>query len=236
MLEKANEELRQRVEKLKFFAASVVHDIRSPVVGIYGLTKILSARYVNVLDEKGMNYFSCIMETSKSLLSLVDKLNTYIASKETPLEIESIDICELLGVLRGEFSSRLSAQSINLIEPEERREVRADRLCLERMFRNLLDNALKYGGDNLSEIRIEYEELEGYHIFSVSNNGQGMIEKDTDKIFKIFQRSSASNKIEGAGLGLAIVKEIVERHGGRLTVKEGNMAGVTFYCSISRDL
>ncbi len=99
------------------------------------------------------------------------------------------------------------------------------------MFRNFVDNSLKYGGEHLSEIRIGYRELDEFHVFSVSDDGWGISEKDAEKIFQMFQRGSSSSGIKGAGLGLAIVKEIAERHCGEVSVKAGLEKGVTFRAS-----
>jgi PAS domain S-box-containing protein len=236
VLAKANEELRQSGEKLKSFAASVVHDLKSPAIGAYGLTKLLWKQYGDTLDEKGMHYCDQIMKASEHVVELAEKINVYIATKETPLRIEAVDLRELLGTLREEFSSRIAARPIRWLEPVTEIVVRADKLSLLRMFRNFIDNALKYGGDQLSEIRIGYEESDRLHIFSVSDDGQGVSEEDAEKIFEMFQRSSSSLGIEGAGLGMAIVTEIAEKHGGGVSVKAGLEKGVSFSCSISKDL
>jgi PAS domain S-box-containing protein len=235
-LAKANENLRETSEKLKLFAYSVAHDLKSPAIGAYGLTKLLLKQYGNSLDEKGMHYCIQIMKASEHIVDLAEKINMYIATKENPLTIESVKLGEILEVLREEFSSRLVTGSITWLEPEPGIEVRADRVSLLRMFRNYIDNALKYAGEQLSEIRIEYQESDKFHILSVSDDGQGVSEEDAEKIFQMFQRSGRSRGIEGAGLGLSIVREIAEKHGGSVSVQAGLKKGVTFRCSISKDL
>lgn len=235
-LAKANENLRETSEKLKLFAYSVAHDLKSPAIGAYGLTKLLLKQYGDSLDEKGMHYCIQIMKASEHIVELAEKINMYIATKENPLTIESVKLGEILEVLREEFSSRLVTGSITWLEPEPGIEVRADRISLLRMFRNYIDNALKYAGEQLSEIRIEYQESDKFHILSVSDDGQGVSEEDAEKIFQMFQRSGRSRGIEGAGLGLSIVREIAEKHGGSVSVQAGPKKGVTFRCSISKDL
>jgi signal transduction histidine kinase len=105
-----------------------------------------------------------------------------------------------------------------------------------RAFRNFLDNSLKYGGERLSMIWTGYEESEASHIFSFSDNGKGLKEKDSEKIFGAFQRNETSRGVEGAGLGLTIVKEIAEQHGGTVWVEPRSQKGITFYLSISKNL
>jgi signal transduction histidine kinase len=184
-----------------------------------------------------MRYCDQIMGASEHVVELAEKINGFIAAKETPLYIESVDLRKLLSDFKEEFSLQLAARCIEWLEPQEEIAVRADRLSLLRTFRNLIDNALKYGGDRLSEIRIGYEETESCYIFSVSDNGRGMGKEDAEKVFQKFQRSGSSNGIEGAGLGLAIVRETAERHGGSVSIGEGiEGGGVTFRCSFSKNL
>ena len=235
-LAKVNEDLLQSTEKLKSFAYSVMHDLKSPAIGVYGLTKLLRKQYVNSLDEKGIRHCNHIMKASEHIVELAEKINMFIATKETPLTIESVKVGEILKMLKEEFSVRLGSHSVGWFEPEAEIEVRADRLSLLRMFRNFVDNALKYGGDQLTEIRIEYQEWDNFHVFSVSDDGQGVRVEDAERIFQMFQRHVSSSGIEGAGLGLSIVREIAEKHGGSVSVKAGIEKGAIFSCSISRDL
>jgi PAS domain S-box-containing protein len=232
----AEQALQDSSEKLKFFAYSVAHDLKSPAVGVYGLTKLLSKHARNVLDEKGRSYCDQILKVSEHIAALVEKINIYIATKEAAPLIETTSITEILRMLRDEFSSQLSLRRIDWLMPESEVGIKADRLSILRIFRNLIDNALKYGGESLTRISIGYEDSESFHIFSVSDNGKGLKEADSEKIFGLFQRNETSRGVEGAGLGLAIVKEIAEQHGGRVWVEPRGKKGITFYVSISKTL
>jgi light-regulated signal transduction histidine kinase (bacteriophytochrome) len=150
--------------------------------------------------------------------------------------IEGIDLKSMLRILRDEFSARLSIRRIDWLEPECTVAFRADRLAILRVFRNLIDNALKYGGDQLSKICIGYEESEDFHIFSVGNDGAEFKEMDSEKIFGPFQRHESSKGTEGSGLGLTIVKEITERHGGKVWLAPGCHNEITFHVSISKTI
>ena len=233
---RAEEALKDASEKLKLFAYSVAHDLKSPAIGVYGLTKRLSKHAKDVLDEKGRNYCDQILKVSEHIAALVDKINIYIATKEARLSIERIDIGEILQMLKDEFSAQLSIRQIDWRTPETAVKINADRLSILRVFRNLADNSLKYGGDRLSKVWTEYEESEDLHIFSFSDDGKGLKEEDSEKIFGAFQRNETSRGVEGAGLGLTIVKEIAEQHGGEVRVEPRTQKGTTFYISISKNL
>lgn len=229
------QERRRAKEALKLFAHSVVHDLKSPAVGIHGLAKRLHKEFRERLDEKGGRYCDQILKVAEHIAALVDKINVYLATKEARLVIERIGLKEILGELKSEFSPQLSMRRIEWLEPETEVELMADRLSMLRIFGNLIDNALKYGGEHLSTIRIEHEEDEAFHIFSVSDNGQGLRGADAEKLFGLFQRHETSRGVEGAGLGLTIVKEIAARHGGKIWVKPAAGKGTAFYVSLAKN-
>jgi len=233
---RAEEALKDASEKLKLFAFSVAHDLKSPAIGVYGLTKRLSKHAGDVLDEKGKTYCDQILKVTEHIAALVEKINIYITTKETAPLIEKINVTEIFRMLNDEFSAQLSLRRIDLFAPESEVKIKADRLSILRVFTNLIDNALKHGGESLTRISIGYEDSESLHIFSISNNGKGLKPADSEKIFGLFQRDETSRGVEGAGLGLAIVKEIAEQHGGRVWVEPRGKKGITFYVSISKTL
>ena len=232
----AEDSLRNSTKKLKLFAYSVVHDLKSPAIGIHGLTGLLQRRYREILDHQGEKLCDQITKASEQVVSLVEKVNTYIATKEMPLNIEEVDSREVFQMARDEFSTQLGIRRIECLWPEREPHVRADRLALLRVFRNLLDNALKYGGEQLSEIRIRYEESDDFHVFSVCDNGVGVKTEHPEKLFGLFQRHETSKGIDGTGLGLAIVKEIVERHRGEVWAEARSQGGVSFFITLSKKL
>lgn len=112
----------------------------------------------------------------------------------------------------------------------------ADELRVTRIFRNLVDNALKYGGDGLTRIRIGYEDRREFHVFSVGDDGVGMRKEAAGRLFRPFQRQETSKGTEGSGMGLSIAKEIAKRHDGDIWVASEPGRGTTFYFSIAKRL
>jgi light-regulated signal transduction histidine kinase (bacteriophytochrome) len=143
---------------------------------------------------------------------------------------------EVLRMLKDEFSAKVSIRQIAWFEPASAVVFKADRLSMLRVFRNFVDNALKYGGERLSKICIGYEESEDFHVFSVSDDGKGLKVGDYESVFRPFKRHVSSKGVEGAGLGLTIVKEIAEQHGGKVWVEPRAEKGTTFYISSSKNL
>ncbi len=230
------ETLREKKELIKYFAYSISHDLKSPATSLYGLTKRLRDKCATSLGEKGRAYCDQISKTSEHIVGLVDDINAYIVTRETPLSLEKINVKEIIELTRNEFSSRLKQRHIKWSEPETLPEITADKMSLLRVFRNFTDNALKYGGEELLEINVGHEEDESFHVFSFSDDGVGIKEKDNEKIFEIFQRHETSRGTSGSGLGLAIVKEIAQRHQGKAWMANNGRKRTTFYISISKNL
>jgi signal transduction histidine kinase len=234
--EKAEEALVKSSNKIKMFAYSVSHDLKNPAIAVYGLAKRLNRYSKDRLDERGRTYCDQIMKASEHIASLVEKINLYIKTKEVPLSIEKVKLKDIVDTVKEEFAPQLAGRQIRWLEPEVIPEVNADRTSMVRVLRNLVDNALKYGGHDLSEIRISYQESEDTHILSVEDDGIGLRDEDAKTLFGPFKRKRMAGKVEGAGLGLAIVKEIAEQHKGRVWLEPDIKKGAAFHVSISKNL
>jgi signal transduction histidine kinase len=229
-------EIQDYHEKIKLFAYSISHDLKNPLIAINGLTKLIDKHYGDRFDDKWREVCGQIIKESDQALALIEEINVFIKTKETPLNFEQLDSKEIIGQVREEFWTAIASRHINWSEPEYIPKVKADKLSLLRVFRNLVDNALKHGGNDLREIKIGYEESEPYHLFSVSDDGSNIDKEHFEKIFGRFQRRSTAGRPEGLGLGLAIVKEIAEKHGGRAWVERRPEKGVTLYISLAKNL
>jgi signal transduction histidine kinase len=228
--------LQKSAEQIKLFAYSISHDLRSPAIGIYGLAKRLHKKYRDVLDEQAKDYCDQILEGARQIAELAGDINVYVSTKEKPLRPEDVGLDEVLQMVRDEFSAQLDLRQIKWSQPKGSLEIRGDRLSILRALRNLVDNALKYGGDDLSEIKIGYERSDQFHILSVSDDGEGMLGEDGQEIFGPFQRRQTSAGVQGTGLGLAIVSEVAQQHRGKAWFESRAGKGTTFYISLSMDL
>ena len=237
----AYQELQQKIEKLQelnetisLFAYTVSHDLKNPSIATHGLTRLLKKRCYDVLDQKSRQYCEQILRATEGMVTLLDELNAYVKAKEAPLRAELFPLDELLDEIHDEFSQRLKKGKVLLKRPATTGEIKGDKSQFVRILRNLIDNALKYGGKALSEISVTYEEKEDAYVLCVRDNGLGLAPEDIESIFTPFHRLEASKGIEGTGLGLAIVKELTERHGGTLSVESEPGKGVAFRISIPK--
>ncbi|MBU1058714.1 MAG: GAF domain-containing sensor histidine kinase [Proteobacteria bacterium] len=234
---KAEEKLQRSSEKIKLFAYSVAHDLKNPAIATHNLARILNKKFGDALTDRGKNICEQIQRSSEDIASLADKINIFISTKETPLDIRKISLKEVFQILKEEFSSQLNIRSIQWLIPGTIPDIIvADRFSIVRIFRNIIENSLKYGGDGLGKIEIGYRSTADVHIFTVTDDGQGLTAQDPENIFNWFQRKTNSTEIHGTGMGLAIVKEIVALHGGDVWQEPAKPKGVTFCVSLSRHL
>jgi signal transduction histidine kinase len=94
---------------------------------------------------------------------------------------------------------------------------------------NLISNAIKYTQGADARIQVSVRELGKYYEFAIADNGSGIAPEYHKKIWSIFQRLEARDKVEGTGVGLSIVKKIVESRGGQVWLESEVGAGATFY-------
>jgi signal transduction histidine kinase len=230
----ANAALKRSADEIKLFAYSITHDLKNPALVIHYLTKKLSETYEDALDDRGKDYCSRVVACSEQIVALLEKIYTFISAKESPLVLEPVQLSEVLALLRDEFSSQLRSRQVKWLGPDIAPAVVADRLALIRIIRNLVENALKYGGERLTEIQIGYQDSGDEHLISVRDDGAGFKDTEADKIFGLFVRSDSSKGVKGTGLGLAIVKELAQQHKGRVWAELAQGRGATFFVSLSK--
>ncbi|MBW2467300.1 MAG: PAS domain S-box protein [Deltaproteobacteria bacterium] len=235
---KAEEKLKALSEKIKKFSYSMTHDLKNPANVIRWLAESLNKKYRHLLDEKGKEFCEIILSSAKELVFMVEKINSYIATGENLLRPEKFRIFEIMSSLKDEFAPQLSGKNIQLSAYQGTDEIVADKLALMRALRNLVENAIKYGGDKLTEIKIGYRSTESHHLINVSDDGAGIgIAPDKNaEIFTEFKRASSAVGIQGSGLGLAIVQEVAAQHGGKAWLESNMGKWTTFFLSISKQI
>ena len=112
----------------------------------------------------------------------------------------------------------------------------SDRFALEQIFSNLLDNAIKYLRDDVpGKIVIAGEATSERVVYTVSDNGRGIADKDLERVFELFRRSGTQD-VPGEGIGLTYVRMLAQRLGGKIEVTSTIGTGTTFTISLPHDL
>ncbi|MFL0797862.1 MAG: CHASE domain-containing protein [Cellvibrionaceae bacterium] len=219
------------------FLASMSHELRTPLNSIIGFSTRLIKRADKIhLPHRDQDALIAIKRNGLHLLALINDILDISAIEENrlKLQIESFALDELLHDLSDQVS--VLAQEKNLSYSVENvasgLEQVADRRRILQILINLTINAIKYTPNGSVQVIVkpyEYEHASGY-LFTVKDTGVGLTENQLSNLFKRFSRadSRVSDRIEGTGLGLALVKELVDMHGGHLTVHSDIGKGSTF--------
>lgn len=213
---KLEQDLKGHFDRIQRFFYTVAHDLKVPAISAHGLSRRLADKLGPRLSADERQCCEQITRNTGQIFNLVDHINTYIITRKSKLNIEQVRLKDISQKTREDFSIQLKKRNIKWVEPGYLPVIQADKVALHRVFRNLVDNALKYGGEQLCQISIRYSCFPGYHLLSVMNNGEGIDAKDCDTIFELFTRKVQASETQGTGLGLAIVKEIIEQHGGQV--------------------
>jgi signal transduction histidine kinase len=232
-LNAAAAELReeQKIEKLRDdFVATASHELRTPITSIKAYAQILE-RELTAEGKKRSRLAANINRQADKLTRLVGDLLDVRNTRQGTFELHKakFDLDELLDRIVHDF--RVSYPGRNIVRRGSVKYVFADKHRLEQVIVNLLTNAAKYS-DASSTIRLETKSAGKQFTLSVHDHGPGISKTDVANIFKRFYRTADTNQqkqgVSGMGLGLYISQEIIQQHGGKITVTTKVGKGSTF--------
>lgn len=212
------------------YVHTISHDLRSPLTVIQGhaqlLSKILGGP--SVADEVKVS-IEAIRTAARRLNVMIQDLvdSTRLEGGRLEMHHLCVDLCQFVPQLLEANSVSLDTTRVRLVLPETVPRVQADPDRLERVFVNLLSNALKYS-DPSAEVTVRVEPAEQEVLVSVIDRGPGIDPSDLPHIFDRFYRTRGPQKRDSLGLGLYITRMLVEAHRGRIWVHSEPGAGCTF--------
>jgi PAS domain S-box-containing protein len=235
LLNLKTEQLEAANRELEAFAYSVSHDLRSPLRGIDGYSKILTEEYTELLDEDGRFVLGQVRASAQEMGDLIDALLEYSRLGRCRLVRTRVDMNALFKAVFDEIRRSAPHRPLRMdLAPLP--PVQGDVLLLRGVVRNLLGNAFKFTASrDPGTITVGTRnggQRPGETIFFVRDNGAGFDMRYAGKLFGVFQRLHAQDEFPGTGVGLANVKRIVERHGGRVWAEAEAGAGAVFYFTI----
>ncbi|MEK0315729.1 sensor histidine kinase [Cohnella sp. 56] len=243
-LEEGNRELSRIEEERSALLAEVRHDLMTPITSIKGFSKAIMT---GVIADEAPHYASRVYERSLLLEQLIDNVVELSELKAggAPFRFEETPLLPLLRHLCRRYEADADAAGIGLIweepdawpPPDREIVVRLDPVRFERVFANLVSNAVKYTpGDGRITVWAEYGPGEHPHddrvTVHVTDTGMGIAESELAHIFKRRYRVPDTQAGAGSGLGLAICEEIVKRHGGTIGARSRPGAGSDFFLTL----
>ena len=255
-------DLTEANEEIQRFAYIVSHDLRSPLVNIMGFTSELEALRADIFDQirrlsadlenlkaqasdaathseidrLGADFDEAIRFIKTSIGNMDRLINAVLKlSREGRREFrpERVDMDEVLASITATVTHRAVELGAR-IEVAPLPSIETDRLAVEQIFANLVDNALKYGREG-EPLHIEIMgRASGTHvIYDVRDNGRGIDAADHARVFELFRRSGPQDR-PGEGIGLAHVRALVRRLGGTMGLSSTLGQGSTFTVTLPR--
>lgn len=226
-------QLHRLEEQRKDLIRTVSHDLRNPLAIIHAHARFL-IRNLEKAGWKGNELSSAeaIVTGAQRMEGIIRDLvyATLLEDGQVRLENRPVALSYFLSDLLQRSSSAMEVGRVKVEVPADLPPVSVDPNYLERVFMNLLSNALKYSPDD-AEIRIGACRSDGEMVISVSDRGRGIGQQDVRRIFERYYRAEGAGSAEGIGLGLYITRMLVEAQGGRIWVESELGKGSTFYFS-----
>ena len=225
--EKVSIELENQNAELERFAYTVSHDLKSPLVTIKGFVGLLGKDIAENNAERITYDFEKINSAADTMEKLLSDLLELGRVGRVMGEAVICDLSEIAATAIDMVDSELRARQIEIVV-EELPSVMGDPTRLLEVFLNLLENAIKFIGDQaLPRVHIGTQECDGMVCCFVQDNGIGIEEAYHDHVFGLFERLDVN--VDGTGIGLALVKRIVEVHGGEIWIEsDGSNQGSRF--------
>lgn len=226
---------QQRLTQLKNeFISNVTHELKTPITTVGVALEALSDFEALRDPAKTREYLALSKLELDRLSLLVDKVLrlSMFEQQEQRLQMEPLDLLVLLRQVIAAMTLQAErAGAVIRFEPPEAGDftVSGDRLHLSSVIFNLLDNALKYGGEK-PEIRVTLEKTADIVRFSVQDNGIGIAPEYQSKVFDKFFRVPSGDRhdVKGHGLGLSYVAQVLRQHGGSIRVESEAGSGSVF--------
>ena len=229
-------------EEIQKFAYIVSHDLRSPLVNIMGFTSELEALRGDLFESHGngedadpeprnggaeprsrlQKDFDEALSFIKASITKMDRLINAVLtiSREgnRTLQPEKIDMNELFKLITAALAHQ-AQEADAAIDVDPLPTIVSDRLAVEQVFSNLVDNALKYLREGVhGQIRVKARHQDSKIVVEIADNGRGIERRDQTRIFELFRRAGTQER-PGEGMGLAHVRALVRRLGGSIAVE-----------------
>lgn len=224
VLEQTTTILEKRNSELDQFAYIVSHDLKAPLRAVANLCQWIEEDIDPHLTTDTRHQLDLMRNRVQRMEALINGLLQYSRIGRIQAELEIVDVAELL--IQVIDSLGLPSNTITIMPPMPK--LRTERLFLQQVFTNLINNAIKHNKDNEVQVVISAKEQPNFYEFAVTDNGKGIAAALHDQVFVVFQTLEKSDNLENTGIGLAIVKKIVEDRGGTIFLESQLGKGATF--------
>ncbi len=223
---------RARFEEVDELIQTLAHDIRTPLTTVMGFAELLLQRLPDVEPDRAREMLGLVLRSAGAVRMLAEELLEYAALGRTSAPMVRVYLEPLLRAVETEFEDLVRSSGARISYHRLPPEVWGRPVEIGRVFRNLMENALRYRRPEVpAEVTVSCTGEEGqFYVLCVEDNGRGIDPDHQARVFDLFSRGPGG----GAGVGLAIVARIVAAHGGRAWVESEPGRGSRFYVTLPR--
>jgi PAS domain S-box-containing protein len=244
-------ELTRSNADLEQYAYVAAHDLQEPLRLVASFVQLLAQRYRGQLDADADEFIGFAVEGATRMHLLINDLLEYSLVDRSDRSFQPADCEAVLAQALRNLEFAISDSGAHITH-DPLPTVAGDAPQLQRVFENLIHNAIKFHSAEPPRVHVAAElrcaESDSAHrtsdiahptsewLFAVRDNGIGIEPQYADRIFRLFQRLHSRSEYPGTGIGLSMCKKIIERHGGRIWVESELGAGATFYFTLPADM
>jgi PAS domain S-box-containing protein len=227
-LEEQNDMLLRSNRDLEQFAYVASHDLSEPLRVISGFVTQLERRYADAFDERGTRYLRHIVEGTARMRALIDDLLEYSRFLRAGHEKGPVSLSVVVGSALTQLAATVESTGAQ-VEVGPLPAAYGDAGQLQSLVQNLLANALKFSPAGVPpRVAVSGATAGDDAVLVIDDAGIGIEPEYRDRVFRMFQRLHVREDYAGTGIGLAIVQQIVELHGGSVTIDDSPLGGARF--------
>ncbi|MDQ3072044.1 MAG: ATP-binding protein, partial [Bacteroidota bacterium] len=219
--------------ELEKFAYVASHDLKEPLRTISNFVQLLDRSGLEK-NEETAEFMSYIVDGTRRMENLINDLLEYSRITRKTSDFNTTELNTIMEQTLRNLAGTISSSGAK-VNYEKLPILKADTTQMGQLFQNLISNGIKFNQSGQPEINITCEDAGSKWQFRVSDNGIGIPEEYSDRIFNMFQRLHTENTYSGSGIGLAICKRIIENHGGTIWHETNDSGGADFVFDLPKD-
>lgn len=233
-LQKTNEHLEEANKELKRFAYISSHDLKEPLRNIASFTTLIKRRLADHIDQDTEEYFQFVNRSTRQITDLVTDIFEYSKLDGESLALTYVDMNEVIENAISPLENMINTKNASIIY-DSLPTMYSNPLYLQLIFKNLIENGIKYNQSTHPKIQINcIEDHNNFH-FNIIDNGIGISKEYHQYIFEMFRRLH-NREAEGSGLGLAICRKVLRQLHGKIWVDNNPSGGTIFHILLPKTM